>query len=78
MKLTAQMVVRCLGKVADSYKADTNTLRTFRERGAIVYDSRLLTYFDNKVSIWALGGRQHTIQRHNVPFTFHLACRYQG
>lgn len=56
--LSAQMVVRCLGKVADAYKLDRDRKRTFRERGGIAYDSRLLTYRQAEVSIWALGGRQ--------------------
>ena len=48
--LSAQMVVRCLGKVADSYKLDRATQRTFMERGGIAYDSRLLTYKEGEVS----------------------------
>jgi len=59
-ELAAQLAVRCLGKVADSYKADTNRLRTFKEHGSIPYDSRILAYRQENqtVSIWVLGGRQ--------------------
>ena len=67
--LSAQMVVRCLGKVADSYKLDRATQRTFMERGGIAYDSRLLTYKEGELSIWALGGRQHiayTMGKHHA------------
>jgi predicted transposase len=58
--LTAQMVVRCLGKVADSYKADKKARRTFKEHGAIPYDSRILNYRQQTetVSIWTVAGRQ--------------------
>ncbi len=57
--LTAQVVVRCLGKVADTYKADKKRPHQFRKRGAVVYDSRILKYFTEReeVSIWTLDGR---------------------
>ncbi|MCH8961782.1 MAG: transposase, partial [Bacteroidetes bacterium] len=58
--LSAQVVVRCLGKVADTYKADKKKVHTFRKRGAVVYDSRILKYFTEReeVSIWTMGGRE--------------------
>jgi putative transposase len=58
--LSAQMVVRCLSKVADSYKLDKNTERSFRPLGSIAYDTRILSYKTLKqtVSIWTLQGRQ--------------------
>jgi len=58
-KLSAQMIVRCLGKVSDSYKKDKDTKRTFKKYGGIAYDSRILTYRTIKqfVSIWTVGGR---------------------
>lgn len=57
--LSAQMVVRCISKVTDSYKMDRKKLRKFREYGSIAYDSRILTYRpNNEVSIWTTGGRQ--------------------
>ena len=57
--LSAQVVVRCLGKVADTYKADKKVMHRFRERGAVVYDSRILKYYTERqeVSIWTLDGR---------------------
>jgi putative transposase len=57
--LSAQVVVRCLGKVADAYKLDTETQRTFSPRGAIAYDARILSwnFFEHTVSIWTLAGR---------------------
>jgi IS605 OrfB family transposase len=59
-ELAAQVVVRCLAKVVDAYKADHSTPRQFRKLGAIPYDSRVLSYrlSDQTVSIWLLGGRQ--------------------
>ncbi len=59
-ELTAQLVVRCLSKVADAYKLDKNARRQFKEHGAIAYDSRILKYYTNQqlVSIWTLSGRE--------------------
>ena len=58
-ELCAQLVVRCLGKVADAYKLDKRTQRTFKEHGSIPYDSRILNYRQQTqtASIWVLGGR---------------------
>lgn len=59
-ELAAQVVVRCLGKVADAYKLDKNAKRTFKEHGSIPYDNRILNYRQQTetVSIWVLGGRE--------------------
>src|SRR5258706_4696499 len=58
--LTAQLVVRCLGKVADTYKADKTVKHTFKPHGSVAYDKRILAYRQKTevVSIWLLGGRQ--------------------
>lgn len=58
--LAAQLVVRCIGKVVDSYKKDHTTKRLFKKLGAVPYDSRILNWRipDMNVSIWLLGGRQ--------------------
>lgn len=67
--LTAQVVVRCNGKVADAYKLDKQThkqtQRVFRPDGAIAYDNRILRWYVDRghVSIWAVGGRL------SLPFT---------
>lgn len=55
--LTAQMVVRCIAKVADAYKLDKKTKRTFKPHGSIAYDDRILKWYTAKreVSIWADG-----------------------
>ena len=57
--LTAQVVVRCIGKVADSYKLDKRTQRTFQPTGAIAYDDRILNWYVERgqVSIWSVDGR---------------------
>ena len=44
--LSAQMVVRAIGKVSESYKADKKTLHTFKDTGAMVYDERILSFKD--------------------------------
>lgn len=57
--LAAQIVVRCISKVADAYKLDKRTMRTFRPRGGIAYDNRVLKWKLDKqeVSIWSVGNR---------------------
>ena len=57
--LSAQMAVRAIAKVADAYKLDRRTQRTFRPRGAISYDERILSFKPgDNISIWTLNGRQ--------------------
>ena len=59
--LTAQMAVRVLAKVGDSYKTgDHHSKRTFRPHGSIAYDSRILSFNHTAqtVSIWSVEGRQ--------------------
>lgn len=74
-RLSVQMVVRCVAKVADAYKLDKRTKRTFRPSGAIAYDDRILRWETEAVSIWTTGGRQ------TIPFACGeharalLACR---
>jgi putative transposase len=58
--LAAQLTVRCIAKVADAYKLDRKTQRTFAPLGAVAYDERILSYThaNTAVSIWTLDGRQ--------------------
>jgi IS605 OrfB family transposase len=53
-------VVRCIGKVADSYKLDKKARRTFWKHGAVTYDDRILSWnvAERTVSIWTLAGRK--------------------
>lgn len=57
--LSAQVVVRCISKVADAYKLDKKTKREFNPRGAVAYDARILSWrLDRQtVSIWTIVGR---------------------
>ena len=59
-KLAAQVVVRCISKVADAYKLDKKTQRTFSPLGGIAYDDRVLNWRleNHTVSIWTMTGRQ--------------------
>lgn len=58
-KLSSQVLVRCIAKVADAYKLDKMVKRVFRPLGSIGYDSRIMTYKPNNiVSLWVIGGRQ--------------------
>ena len=65
-KLSSQVLVRCIAKVADAYKLDKKVKREFRTLGSIGYDSRIITYKPNNiVSLWAIGGRI------KIPFVCH-------
>jgi putative transposase len=56
--LSAQMAVRAVGKVAESYKVDRKTLHKFDPHGAVVYDQRILSYKSaDEISILTLDGR---------------------
>jgi IS605 OrfB family transposase len=70
--LTAQLAVRCIGKVVDAYKLDKRTRRQFQKLGAVPYDSRILNWRLPKsaVSIWLLGGRE------TIPFVTGEHQRY--
>ena len=59
--LSAQMAVRAVGKVTESYKVDKNCIHEFDLRGAIVFDQRILTFKSaDEVSILTLDGRIKT------------------
>lgn len=59
-RLSAQVVVRCVAKVADAFKLDKETERTFKTYGAIAFDDRILSWqtHNRVVSIWTVAGRQ--------------------
>jgi IS605 OrfB family transposase len=56
--LTAQLAVRCISKVADAYKLENKSRRTFAPLGAVAFDDRILAYKSAAVSIWTMDGRQ--------------------
>lgn len=61
--LSAQMVVRQIAKVADSYKIQTEKQTTFKPTGSIAYDDRIISFKKSDiVSIWTVEGRL------NIPF----------
>lgn len=62
-ELAAQLVVRCLCKVANAYKVDQKTKRVFDLHGAIAYDDRILRWYTDKseVSMWVDGRREHIL-----------------
>jgi hypothetical protein len=69
--LAAQMAIRCIAKVADAYKLDKKTKRTFQPHGSVAYDARILSFKLDKsaVSIWTVEGRQ------KMPFVCHDRAR---
>ena len=57
--LSAQLVIRAISKVVESYKKERKTLHQFKPYGAIVYDQRILSYKGlSNVSLWTIHGRQ--------------------
>ena len=58
--LSAQVMVRCIARVAEAYKIDHKTPRMFKPTGAIGFDSRILGYDLERRSvwIWTIGGRE--------------------
>ena len=57
--LSAQMAVRCVGKLVEVYRRDKSKLHHFKSRSAMVYDNRILSFKGmDKVSILTLQGRQ--------------------
>ena len=56
--LSAQMTVRAIGKVIESYKVDKKALHAFKDTGAMVYDQRILSFRNlETASILTLDGR---------------------
>jgi len=61
--LSAQMLVRAISKVSDSYKIQTEKQTTFKPTGSIAYDDRIISFKKSDiVSIWTVQGRL------NIPF----------
>lgn len=58
--LGADVAVRVFAKVADGYKLDKRTKRTFKPHGAFPFNDRLVSYKLDKriISIWTMAGRQ--------------------
>src|SRR5690606_27808282 len=46
-KLSSQMLIRSIAKVAYAYALDKKTKRTFKTFGAIAYDARIMSYRPN-------------------------------
>ena len=58
-KLSAQMAVRVVGKVSESYRVDKKSLHVFKPHSAMVYDQRILSWKGlDKVSILTISGRK--------------------
>lgn len=58
-KLTAQMVIRAIGKVVDSYKTHRECKHIFKSTGAVIYDQRIMAFRSiNKVNLWTVNGRE--------------------
>ncbi|KAB8145729.1 IS200/IS605 family element transposase accessory protein TnpB [Chloroflexia bacterium SDU3-3] len=60
-QIGAQVLIRCIAKVADAYKLDRKVQRSFRPHGALAFDDRNLSWYTAKeaVTIWTVAGRQY-------------------
>lgn len=57
-RLSSQMAVRAIGKVTDAYKVDRTKQCSFRKRGAVPYDQRILSWKGlDMVSLLTIDGR---------------------
>ena len=57
--LSAQMTVRCIAKVSNSYKINKKSQHRFKPHSGQPYDNRIFRLMkDDHVSIWTLEGRQ--------------------
>ena len=63
--LSAQLAVRAIGKVVESYKAERKRLHRFKAHSAVVYDSRILS-FKGLTTVSILTGEG----RCKIPITF--------
>jgi putative transposase len=66
-KLTAQVVVCCISKVADSYKLDKKIKRTFKSPGAVAFDNRILTYRMDSMELNIWMGQAKDVLRRGLP-----------
>jgi predicted transposase len=71
--LAAQLAIRVIAKVVETYKADKEVFHEFRDFGSIVYDQRILGFKGmDQVSISTIHGRMRvliTIGKYgNIPF----------
>jgi len=56
--LSAQLTIRCIGKVSESYRAEKDSLHKFKKHSAVVYDQRILSFKGlDTVSILSINGR---------------------
>ena len=52
------MIVRCIAKVSDSYRADRTAVHLFRKWSSQPYDDRIVSFKEgDQVSLWTLTGR---------------------
>ena len=59
-KLSSQMIIRAIAKVAAQYKRDKSACHQFRDDGAIQYDKRVMSFKGLEiVNLWTVDGRQN-------------------
>jgi predicted transposase len=78
-ELTAQATIQAIRKVADSYRLDKKSRRTYRKFGSIAYDDRILSWKPgaSEVSIWTVANKH----RQRMAFACgerHVRCSKAG
>ena len=81
--LSAQLAVRVIAKVVDTYKEDRTTIHHFRDFGNIVYDQRILSFKGmDEISINTTRGRiripitiENTVKFKRIRGQCHLLMR---
>jgi IS605 OrfB family transposase len=57
-KYSSQLIIRATDNVTNSYKTSRRkTPNGFKRTSAVVYDERILTIYDDTISIWTIEGR---------------------
>jgi putative transposase len=77
--LPAQLTVRAIAKVADSFKADRSVKHVFGPRGAVVYDARIFRLENlSSVSLTTVRGRLRFVMAHGGKQREQLAAGTTG
>ena len=54
---SSQLIIRAIDVVCMAYKLDKRKERRFKSRSAAVYDPRVLSFKEDRISIWTVDGR---------------------
>lgn len=76
--LPAQLTIRAIAKVVESYKLDKSAIHLFRKRGCLIYDSRILAIkSEDTLSLTTLSGRLNIKIQSRMPLIHRSSFRNQ-